>query len=37
MRAAAFIRYHSGDGFGHIRWAFDFDPPQANAGSVESH
>jgi len=37
MRAAAFIRYHSGDGFGHIGWAFDFDPPQANAGSVENH
>ncbi len=37
MRAAAFIRYHSGDGFGHIGWAFDFDPTHANAGSVENH
>ena len=37
MRAAAFIRYHSGDGFGHIGWAFDFDLPQASAGSVENH
>jgi hypothetical protein len=39
MQAAAFIRYHSGKGFGHVGWAFDFDPsvPHANAGSVENH
>lgn len=37
MRAAAFIRYHSGQGFGHVGWAFHFDPPNANAGSVENH
>jgi hypothetical protein len=37
MRAAAFIRYRSGEGFGHVGWAFDFDPPHANAGSVENH
>ncbi len=37
MRAAAFIRYHSGQGFGHVGWAFHVDPPDANAGSVENH
>lgn len=37
MRAAAFIRYHSGDGFGHVGWAFDFAHAAVNAGSVENH
>ena len=37
MRAAAFIRYHSGEGFGHVGWAFDFGADVANAGSVENH
>jgi hypothetical protein len=36
-RAAAFIRYHSGQGFGHVGWAFDFDNVLVNAGSVENH
>lgn len=37
MRAAAFIRYHSGDGFGHVGWAFDAASGLVNAGSVENH
>ncbi len=37
MRAAAFIRYHGGQGFGHVGWAFDFDGTVVNAGSVENH
>lgn len=37
MRAAAFVRYHSGDGFGHLGWAFDWSPRSVNAGAVENH
>lgn|GEM_PF-1520132 len=37
LKAAAFIRYHSGEGFGHVGWAFDFDKARVNAGSVENH
>ena len=37
MRAAVFVRYHSGDGFGHVGWAFDASPGLADAGSVENH
>lgn len=37
MRAAVFIRYHSGDGAGHVGWAFDVARKRANAGSVENH
>ncbi len=37
MRAAAFVRYHSGDGFGHVGWAFNVGDGVANAGSVENH
>ncbi len=37
MRAAVFIRYHSGDGFGHIGWAFESSPARVDAGSVENH
>jgi hypothetical protein len=37
MRAAAFVRYHSGDGFGHLGWAFDWSPDRVNAGAVENH
>jgi hypothetical protein len=37
LKAAAFIRYHSGEGFGHVGWAFDFDNARVNAGSVENH
>ena len=37
MRAAAFIRYHSGQGFGHVAWGFDFGTRRVNAGSVENH
>lgn len=37
MRAAAFIRYQGAHGLGHVGWAFDFNPPHANAGSVENH
>jgi hypothetical protein len=37
MRAAAFVRYHSGDGFGHVGWAFDVGGELADAGSVENH
>jgi hypothetical protein len=37
MRAAAFVRYHSGDGFGHLGWAFDWSARSVNAGAVENH
>lgn len=37
MRAAVFIRYHSGDGFGHVGWAFDAGGGLVDAGSVENH
>lgn len=37
MKAAVFVRYHSGDGFGHLAWAFEISPGAANAGSVENH
>ncbi len=38
MRAAVFVRYRSGDGAGHVGWAFDYDPPgRVDAGSVENH
>ena len=37
MRASSFIRYHSGDGFGHVGWAFDMDDGTVNTGSVENH
>jgi len=37
-RAAVFVRYRSGDGAGHVGWAFEYDPPsRINAGSVENH
>jgi hypothetical protein len=37
MRAAVFVRYHSGDGFGHVGWAFDAADGLVDAGSVENH
>lgn len=37
MRAAAYVRYHSGDGFGHVGWAFDWSAGSVNAGAVENH
>jgi len=37
MRAAVFIRYRSGDGFGHVGWAFDAGDGRVEAGSVENH
>ncbi|HEY9180534.1 MAG TPA: hypothetical protein VIO32_07425 [Candidatus Baltobacteraceae bacterium] len=37
MRAAVFIRYHSGDGFGHVAWAFETGDGRVDAGSVENH
>lgn len=37
MKAAAFVRYRSGDGAGHVAWAFDVDGARAVAGSVENH
>lgn len=37
MRAAAFVRYRSGDGFGHVGWAFDAGDGLTHAGSVENH
>lgn len=37
MRAAVFIRYHSGDGFGHLGWAFEVPGGLVSAGSVENH
>jgi hypothetical protein len=37
MRAAVFVRYHSGDGFGHVGWAFEVSPGLVDAGSVENH
>ncbi|HET9095441.1 MAG TPA: hypothetical protein VFN37_02165 [Candidatus Baltobacteraceae bacterium] len=36
MRAAVFVRYHSGDGFGHVGWAFEIED-SVDAGSVENH
>jgi len=37
-RAAVFVRYRSGDGAGHVGWAFEYEPPQSiDAGSVENH
>jgi hypothetical protein len=37
-RAAVFVRYRSGDGAGHVGWAFDYAPPKLiDAGSVENH
>jgi len=37
MKAAAFVRYRSGDGFGHVGWAFEVGDGRVNAGSVENH
>ena len=37
MRAAAFVRYRSGDGTGHVAWAFEVEEPYAVSGSVENH
>jgi hypothetical protein len=37
MRAAVYVRYHSGDGFGHVGWAFDWSPQLVGAGAVENH
>lgn len=37
MRAAVYVRYHSGDGFGHVGWAFDWSPDLVSAGAVENH
>jgi hypothetical protein len=37
MKAAAFVRYHSGDGTGHVAWAFEVEGPYAVCGSVENH
>jgi hypothetical protein len=37
MKAAAFVRYHSGDGAGHVAWAFEVEGPFAVCGSVENH
>ncbi len=37
MKAAAFVRYHSGDGAGHVAWAFEVEGPYAVSGSVENH
>jgi hypothetical protein len=37
MKAAAFVRYHSGDGAGHIAWAFEVEGPYSVCGSVENH
>jgi hypothetical protein len=37
-RAAVFVRYRSGDGAGHVGWAFEYDAPKRiDAGSVENH
>jgi hypothetical protein len=37
VRAAVFVRYHSGDELGHVAWAFEVGPGQVNVGSVENH
>lgn len=37
MKAAVFVRYHSGDGAGHVGWAFDSGGGCSMAGSVENH
>jgi hypothetical protein len=37
VRTAVFIRYHSGDGFGHVGWAFERGDGRVDAGSVENH
>lgn len=36
MRGAVFVSYHSGDGFGHMGWAFE-NGDSVDAGSVENH
>ncbi len=37
-RAAVFVRYRSGDGAGHVGWAFEYEPrKRIDAGSVENH
>lgn len=37
MRGYVFVRYHSGDGAGHVGWAFDLPDGRAACGSVENH
>lgn len=37
MKAGAFVRYHSGDGAGHLAWAFEVEGRFAVCGSVENH
>lgn len=37
MKAAVFVRYHSGDGAGHVAWVFDAGGGRAVSGSVENH
>lgn len=37
MKAAVFVRYHSGDGAGHVGWAFEAGGGCSMAGSVENH
>jgi hypothetical protein len=37
VKAAVFIRYRSGDGAGHVGWAYALDARRAHAGSVENH
>ena len=38
MRAAVFVRYHSGDEMGHVAWCFDVSgDATSNSGSVENH
>src|SRR5579872_3668856 len=37
MRAYVFVRYHSGDGAGHVAWGFELDDARVCVGSVENH
>ena len=37
MYAYVFVRYHSGDGAGHVGWGFELDDGRVCVGSVENH
>lgn len=37
MRAYVFVRYHSGDGAGHVGWGFETADGRVCCGSVENH
>jgi hypothetical protein len=37
VRALIFVRYHSGDGAGHVGWGFELPDGRVDVGSVENH